>query len=147
MKAEQIGLIFFMSILGCAHTGQTSIFYRGSEASEIVDRGWRAVYEKKYDDALQISNQCIEQYAEQAKQLNDECEVRSMEKYAKCQLFNDTAQCLFIKTKVYIDTGNKKDAIESCNELKKKFFNAFVFDSHGWPWKPSEACYSLIHKS
>lgn len=145
LKIEHISLILLICLVGCAYAAQkNNAFYQKSEASELVEKGWKALNQKEYEKALQISDQCIELYSEKAKHINEGCDVKNLEKYGGCQLLNDTAQCFFIKAKVYSDVGKYEETRDVCNELKEHYFNAFVFDPRGWPWKPTDACNALI---
>lgn len=140
LKLEYVSLILLAFLVGCASAQGNNIFYQKSQASELVEKGWQALNEKEYEKAHQIADQCLALYSEKAKQINDGCNIKNSKRSDTCQLLNDTAQCFFIKAKVYSDTDRHKEAREACNELKKYYFNALVFDPRGWPWRPSDAC-------
>ncbi len=147
MFKRQITALFILGIAisGCAVNQKYTnpVLWVKSDAYELVDKGWQMLNAKKYDEALNISNHCIELYSEKAKQLNSRCDVNNLEAYDGCQLLNDTAQCLYLKAQAFSKTGKENEAKETCKELEEYYFNSFVMDQC-WPWKPAEVCDSMV---
>lgn len=135
-------LVFFA---GCATIERPyDILMVKSDASAYVEKAWNLLSYEKYDEALDVTDQCIKLFSEKAKELNSRCDVDQLAEYEGCQLLNDTAVCVYIQSEVYSKTGMTDKAKNLCDVIKESYSNAIVMDKC-WPWKPLEVCDSKYH--
>lgn len=149
---KKIYILLFFSFIGCSHLSSVNpkeyyLDYGQYSSYYFVERGWDALQGKDYDLALELVDECVALYTEQAKELNDKCANQdSLEDIGICDSLNDVGQCVYIKASVNFELKDFDKVRSACREIDEYYFNSFVFGLSDWPWKPSEACQDLIEK-
>ena len=138
---KKIPFIIFLSFIsGCVTvaTDHPSGFSHQSVAYDLVEKGWEALAKKDFAMAHHITDQCIQRYSGEAEKLNTPCRE---DHRTDCTLLDDVAQCLFIKSQAYLQTGHDQEFKKVCEEIMQEYSTAYVFDPRGWyPWKPADYC-------
>lgn len=140
-------IIILLTLSGCAQiTSNPSMNYE-SPADELINKGWGALNDKDYESAHRQADECVALYSAEAKEINASCADQSdPSKYGRCWAVNTVGECLALKAEAYYNVKNYEAVKDVCSEIQKYYFNSFIFDPRGWPWKPAEYCKDKIEE-
>lgn len=114
-------------------------FLYGKDSSEYVNLGWTLIGEKKFEQAIEVADECIREYSSEADQLANTLQdfpyQQDLDKY---KVMNDVGVCYFIKAEAYKRWGKSQEAIQVIEEMVKKYPFAQGWDPRGWYWKVKE---------
>lgn len=117
----------------------------GQSSNECVSKGWSLRGAKKYQEALQLIDKCIEEFSKTADSQNKTLSDFPTEgKENNYQQMNDIAECYFIKSEVLRDQGKLDEAVASWRVIVDKYPFAQAFDPRGWYWRIAEAAADAI---
>ncbi|MCA9405848.1 MAG: hypothetical protein KC684_04880 [Candidatus Omnitrophica bacterium] len=141
MKRYYFLILTFLA--GCAAPSvfEVPTAYQKSEAYPYVDKAWKALAAHEYDKAYQYADQCLSMYEGEARMLNTRCgELGTDKNHSGCALLNDVAQCVIIQAEVYFMETEYEAGQFKCQDIDDFYFNSYILDPKGWPWKPTEYC-------
>lgn len=135
---------FFCSWVWAA--GSVSSSKSPLESDKKFLEAWNALEEDNYNASIEFSNQCIEEHEVNAKKLNLKCAnlKEDASKYFECSELTILVQCLFIKLEAYRHLGKYDEVNQICDEANKFYYNGYVIDPRGYPWKLAEGCKDIL---
>ena len=119
----------------------TSYVVEGNESSIFTTRAWNALEEKNWNKVIKITDECIHQFIQEAKQqqaLLNELPTHNASEY---WALNDVGTCYFIKCEALSMMGEEYEEmlIQSLKILVDELTYAQCWDSQGWFWDPASS--------
>jgi len=128
--------------------GSAQAYNFGDFRSETLTvKAWEALSNNDIEAVLAYTNKCLELYAEQAMEmqndLSDYIEGPKEKVFAQWAL-NDVSTSLFVQGEAYRRAGKGKEAIKVFKRLINDYSYGQTWDSNGWFWKPAKAAKEKI---
>lgn len=118
-------------------------------SASLTDEAWAAHQQKDWQTAIQIADQCIDLFEEEAlKQQASLTELPSTEKTPDYWALNDVGACYYIKCEALEKLGDKKkeELILALKKLVQQLSYAQCWDTKGWYWQPAASAKKKLRK-
>jgi len=116
-------------------------------SKDYVIKSWEALGERKFDNVLEYTNECIKLYRAEADRLALEMDnFPPKGKESEFDELNNVATCYFIQAESYMRQGQFKEAKEVFKLIIQKYKYAQAWDPRGWYWSVSEKAQVSIDK-
>jgi beta-glucuronidase len=116
-------------------------------SAEYVRSAWEASSKYDLDSLYKITQECIDAYADQAKQQQADLHaLAAKDKAGDYLALNDVATCYFIRGEVDFKANRYKEAKLALQEVINKYSYAQAWDPRGWFWSVAEKSQAILDK-
>ena len=117
-----------------------AVDYGDYSSATLMIKGWEALGEGEYEDAVKLTEKCVELYEEKAQKmqasLNEKPPADIVNDY---WALNDVGTCYFIMGEALVKLGKKSEALVAYKVVRDDLYYAQAWDPKGWQWSPSDA--------
>ena len=123
------------------HLAATSYEAIARESSILASRAWNALEQKNWEEVIKITDECIDQFIEKAKQQQASLNELPTDNTSDYWALNDVGTCYFIKCEALSMMGKEYEEIliKSLKILVNELTYAQCWDSQGWYWDPASS--------
>jgi hypothetical protein len=144
-------ILMMLAAVGCISISvaeeprSEGVDYGDYASATLMIKGWEALGEGKYDDAVKLTEKCVELYEEKAKEMQASLSAKpSGDVVNDYWALNDVGTCYFIMGEALVKTGRKSDALLAYKVVRDDLYYAQAWDPKGWHWSPSDAAYPKV---
>lgn len=138
-------LLGLVSVSLAEEPGAAGPDYGDYSSATLMIKGWEALGEGKYEDAVKLTEKCVELYEERARKMQASLsEKPSADVVNDYWALNDVGTCYFIKGEALTKLGKKAEAVVAYKTVRDDLYYAQAWDPKGWHWSPSDAAYPKI---
>jgi len=125
--------------------GAAGLDYGDFSSATLMIKGWEALGEGKYDDAVTLTEKCVELYGEKAKEMQASLKEKpSADVVNDYWALNDVGTCYFIMGEALVKLSRKAAALVAYKIVRDELYYAQAWDPKGWHWSPSDAAYPKV---
>ena len=130
--------ILLFLILQLAITSYEAV---AKESSILTSRAWSALEQKNWSEVIKITDKCIYQFIDKAKQQQTSLNELPTENTSDYWALNDVGTCYYIKCEALAMMGEEYEEmlIQSLKILVDELKYAQCWDSQGWFWDPASS--------
>jgi len=111
----------------------------------LMVKGWDALGEGKYDDAVKYTEKCTELYEEKAREMQAALKSKpGSDVVNDYWALNDVGTCYFIMGEALTKLGRSAEAVAALKVVRDELYYSQAWDPKGWHWSPSDAAYPKI---
>lgn len=119
--------------------------YGDFSSATLMIKGWEALGEGKYDDAVKLTEKCAELYEDKAREMQASLnEKPSADVVNEYWALNDVGTCYFIMGEALVKLRRKAEALLAYKIVRDDLYYAQAWDPKGWHWSPSDAAYPKV---
>ncbi len=108
-------------------------------------KGWDALGEGKYEDAVKYTEKCAELYEDEARKMQASLSDKpSGDVVNEYWALNDVGTCYFIRGEALAKLKRYSEALAAYKVVKDELYYSQAWDPKGWYWSPSDAAYPKI---
>ena len=134
-----------MSISLAEEPSAGGLDYGDYASATLMIKGWEALGEGKYEDAVKLTEKCAELYEERAKKMQASLSAKpSSDVVNDYWALNDVATCYFTMGEALVKLGRKPEALVAFKVVIDDLYYAQAWDPKGWHWSPSDAAYPKV---
>lgn len=138
-------LLGLVSVSLAEEPSAAGLDYGDYSSATLMIKGWEALGEGKHEDAVKLTEKCVELYEERARKMQASLsEKPSADVVNEYWALNDVGTCYFIKGEALAKLGKKADAVVAYKTVRDDLYYAQAWDPKGWHWSPSDAAYPKI---
>lgn len=134
-----------MSISLAEEPSADGLDYGDYTSATLMIKGWEALGEGKYEDAVKLTEKCVELYKEKAQEMQASLSAKpSSDVVNEYWALNDVGTCYFIMGEALVKLGRKSDALLAYKVVRDDLYYAQAWDPKGWHWSPSDAAFPKV---
>jgi len=108
-------------------------------SQDYVRMSWEASSKNELAKTLEVTEQCVTLYGEEAKTLEGQLtNFPSRDKIESYQVLNDVGTCLFIRAEALMNHGKTEEAKELFRKIIAEYPWSQAWDPRGWYWSVKE---------
>jgi tetratricopeptide (TPR) repeat protein len=139
-------LVSLLVLLGVAavaladvHTADSPDYGDQSSATLMI-KGWEALEERKYEDAVKVTERCTELYEGKAREMQAGLEAKPSADVANDYwALNDVGTCYFIQGEALTELRQYDAALAAYKVVMDELYYSQAWDTKGWFWSPADA--------
>ena len=110
---------------------------------------WEALGDERYEDALEITAACTEQFGAAAKETHASMSgpvvaKNELEYWVQYGVLTDVAACYFIRADALTKLDRADEALVAYRVLAEELNYSQLWDPRGWFWKPADVAETRI---
>ena len=134
-----------MSISLAEEPSAGGLDYGDYASATLMIKGWEALGEGKYEDAVKLAEKCVELYEERAKKMQASLSAKPPSDVVnEYWALNDVATFYFTMGEALVKRGRKPEALVAFKVVIDDLYYAQAWDPKGWHWSPSDAAYPKV---
>ena len=144
-------ILTMLAVVGCMSTALAeeqvadSLDYGDYSSVTLMVKGWEAMAEGKYEDAVKLTEKCAELYEEKAREMQASLSAKpSADVVNEYWALNDVGTSYFIMGEALVKLGRKSEALVAYKVVRDELYYAQAWDPKGWHWSPSDAAYPKV---
>lgn len=144
-------IIALLTLVGLASMSQADeplaadLDYGDYASVTLMVKGWEALGEGKYKDAVKFTEKCAELYEEKATEMQASLtEKPSPDVVNDYWALNDVGTCYFIMGEALVKLRKNAEAMVAYKKVRDDLYYAQAWDPKGWHWSPSDAAYPKV---
>ncbi|MGB5336753.1 MAG: hypothetical protein WBN07_14110 [Woeseiaceae bacterium] len=140
-----LALLGLVSVSAAEEPSAGGLDYGDFSSATLMIKGWEALGEGKYDDAVKLTEKCIELYEEQAQAMQASLDEKpSADVVNDYWALNDVGTCYFIMGEALVKLSKKAEALLAYKTVRDELYYAQAWDTKGWHWSPADAAYPKV---
>ena len=144
-------ILMMLALVACMSTALAEepvadgLDYGDYSSVTLMVKGWEALGEGKYKDAVKLTEKCVELYEEKAQEMQASLSAKpSADVVNDYWALNDVGTCYFVMGEALVKLGRKSEALVAYKEVRDDLYYAQAWDPKGWHWSPSDAAYPKV---
>ena len=139
-------LILFLALLSLGtlslaqEPASEDLDYGDQSSATLMIKGWEALEERKYEDAVKVTERCTELYEGKAREMQAGLEAKPSADVANDYwALNDVGTCYFIQGEALTELRQYDAALAAYKVVMDELYYAQAWDLKGWFWSPADA--------
>jgi tetratricopeptide (TPR) repeat protein len=140
-----LALFGFVSLSLAEEPADTGLDYGDYRSVTLMVKGWEALGEGKYEDAVKYTEKCVELYEEEARKMQASLSSKpSSDVVNEYWALNDVGTSYFIMGEALTKLRKYTEALAAFKVVRDDLYWSQAWDPKGWHWAPADAVYPKI---